>query len=302
MRRVFFWRFIVACMTIALVVETPLFAQQAPDTFRWIDFHSDKDQDVLIWVTRTLAADKWTAVREIGVQYDAALVVTTQRPNPQSPVDMDTFTIWSVSLTTHLRIVLLKGVNLRLLDWMLFAQGRPRELGALYDDCHECSPTTYFTAFYYDDTQHAWAARWMRGSQAIPLWTPSVPDVTLTQVYAALAEPDGREMLATWNHFDYGSQKPPEDFVYQYDMDPWSGLERTQLLSAAQADAMKLRLCHAHGEVAGLARGQDALLCQPPAQPKHERKPATSPANNHGQSDPPGARHPVAAAGHAPPA
>jgi hypothetical protein len=125
--------------------------------------------------------------------------------------------------------------------------------------------------------------------------------VTLTQIYAALAEPDGRVMLATWNHFDYGKLKPPEDFIYQYDLDPWSGLERTQLLSAAQADAMKQRLCHAQGSVASLARGQDSFLCQrPAAHPKFERKLVTTPANNHGQSDPPGVRHPIAPSGQGP--
>lgn len=294
-------RLIWVLIATMLAAAAPLSAQQAPDAFRWIDFHSDKDQDVMVWVTRTLAADKWTSIREIGVQYDAALVVTTERGNPQAPVNMDTFTVWSVSLSSHLRIVLLKGVNLRLLDWMLLAGNRPRELGALYDDCRECAATTYFTAFYYDDTQHAWAARWMRGSQAIPLVSTSPPDVTLTQVYAALAEPDGRVMLATWSHFDYGKLKPAEDFIYQYDLDPWSGLERTQLLSAAQADAMKLRLCRAQGSVAGLARGQDSFLCQQPAaQPKYERKPVTTPANNHGQSDPPGVRHPIAPSGQGP--
>ena len=51
---------------------------QAPDTFRWIDFHAQSDQDVVVWVTRALDNEKWTAIREIGVQYDAALVITSR--------------------------------------------------------------------------------------------------------------------------------------------------------------------------------------------------------------------------------
>ena len=63
------------CLIAALSVSSPLHAQQ--DTFRWMDFHSAKDQDVIVWVTRALEAEKWTSIREIGVIYDAALVVTT---------------------------------------------------------------------------------------------------------------------------------------------------------------------------------------------------------------------------------
>ena len=55
---------------------------------------------------------------------------------------------------------------------------------------------------------------------------------------------------------------------------------------------MKQRLCSAQDAVPGLARGQDSPLCQQIVKPRYERKPVTTPpANNHGQSEPPGARH-----------
>ena len=57
-------------------------AQQGPDTFRWVDFHAQKDQDTVVWVSRSLAVEDWTAIREIGVEYDAALVVTTDMGGP----------------------------------------------------------------------------------------------------------------------------------------------------------------------------------------------------------------------------
>src|ERR1019366_10125489 len=68
---------ICSLICAVLAAANPLFAQQDP--FRWMDFHSEKDQDIVVWVTRALNAEKWTAIREIGVQYDAALVVTTLR-------------------------------------------------------------------------------------------------------------------------------------------------------------------------------------------------------------------------------
>jgi hypothetical protein len=98
--------------------------------------------------------------------------------------------------------------------------------------------------------------------------------------------------MATWSHFDYGKQKPPEDFVYRYDMDAFSGLEHTQPLVGKDADAMKFRLCTGQGALPGVARGQDSALCQQVAPQRVERKPVTTPpANNRGKSVPPGARH-----------
>ncbi|MDR3739325.1 MAG: hypothetical protein P4L40_09930 [Terracidiphilus sp.] len=238
-------------------------AQQAPETFRWVNFHSADDQSVVVWVSRSLEAEKWTAIREIGVQYDAALVVTTDRPTPQSPTSTDTFSVWSVSLTNHAVTSLAQGVNLRLLDWMLFSAGGPRELGALYEDCRECNATTSFTAFYYDIRVHGWSARWLRGAQAALLGAAHPPaGVAVTNVYALLADPNGHEMLATWSHFDYGKEKPVEDFLYEYDADPYTRLDRTQLIANKEAEALKLRLCRATDAISDVKGGQDSELCQ----------------------------------------
>jgi hypothetical protein len=267
----------LALLAATLAPATPLIAQQSPDNFRWIDFHSKQDQDTVVWVMRSLDPEKWSAIREIGVEYDAALVVTTLRKTPQTPPALDSFSIWSASLTNHSITLLLTGTNLRLLDWMLFAVGRPRDLGALYDDCNECDASTFLTAFYYDVRSHNWAARWMRGNQAIPLSSANAPQgVTSAQAYAVLADPNGHEVVGTWNHLDYGKAKAPEDYVYQYDVDASNDLERTQVLSGKSAEAMKRRICVGSDAVTGLARGQDSSLCQAKIQSPHgtARKPA----------------------------
>ena len=104
------------------------------------------------------------------------------RPAPQSPANADTFTVWSVSLTSHVVAPLLKGVNLRWLEGCAL-HGRPLEPAILYDNCRDCSAQTYFTAFYYDLSHHMWAARWLRGSDAAPVWGASPPaGVSWTQV------------------------------------------------------------------------------------------------------------------------
>jgi hypothetical protein len=263
MSRAFRW-ILAASALIVLPPAGSLLAQQSPDNFHWVDFHSPQDQSVVVWVTNALEEQKWTAIREIGVEYDAALVVTTLRKTPQTPPALDSFSVWSVSLTDRSAKLLLTGANLRILDWMLFAVGWPRDLGVLYDDCNNCVASTFFTAFYYDQRQHAWGARWMRGTQAIPLTnSSSPPGVTVSTAYAVLADNNGHEIVGTWNHFDFGGQKPLEDYVYQYDVDPDNYKERTLLLTGKTADDLKRRICLGTDAVSGLAHGQDSTICQP---------------------------------------
>jgi hypothetical protein len=277
---------------LASSLAAPLCAQPAPNAFRWIDFHSAADQAIVTWVTRSLTVENWTSIREIGVEYDAALVVTTTRSNPQSLPASDTFTVWSLSLANHSYVPLIKGVNLRMLDWLLLDDGHPRELAAVYDDCADCQPSTYFTAFHYDMAQHAWASRWMRGPQSILVWSTNIPQgVALSQLYALLTQPNGRSMMCTWNHIDHGAQKP-EDIVACYDLDPATGKERMQSFTRTPALPIKQRICNALSDLPGLARGQDSSLCQETQKAHPDRKPVTTPpANNHGQSAPPKNRH-----------
>jgi hypothetical protein len=292
MRGIFWWA--VALVALATAVGATSCAAQAPDNFRWVDFHSSNDQDVVNWVTGALGAQKWTAIREIGVEYDQALVITTLRNSAQGTPNRDSFSIWSVSLANRALTHIIDGTNLRIADWLLLDVTSPRELAVLYDDCADCDATTYFTTLHYDLRQHTWAARWLEGGgKTIAVWSAKAPlGVTQTQVFAVMADSNGHEVLGTWSHLDYGKQKAPEDAVYRFDVDGQSGTERNQQLFGRDAAAMKEHLCHGQDFVPGLSRGQDSELCVPVAQkPHNERKPVTTPpANNKGQSRPPGSK------------
>jgi hypothetical protein len=289
-------RLLSSMIFLYMLIPSPGAGAQQEPSFHWVDFHSDADQSIVTWVERALETEKWTAIREIGVMYDAALVVTTQRANPDALPSADSFQLWSVNLTNHARTPLLKGVNLRWVDWMHVREGSPHELAILYDDCHDCAATTYFTTFRYDFNQHILAPRWLRGGQTVPVWTSAAPEgVNLTQVYAIMSQPDGREFLAAWSHYDYGKQKPAEDYVYSYDVDPFNALDRTQLVSNKEGEALKQRLCSvqpaASGTASTVARGQDSALCRETLHPRAERHPVTTPPPNaQGQSSPPGVR------------
>jgi hypothetical protein len=280
-------------------------AQPNVEAFHWVDFHDahdPKDAPTIAWVTQALKAEKWTAIREIGVQWDSAIVLTSERKTPQSTPPTDVYTVWSVSLAKHEVQPLLHGVNPHILNWTTFggAYQQAPELALVYDDCYGCdAPSTFFTTLYYNFTSHAWRARWMRGDQAAALWSAGAVDgVVRTQVYGLLTEPPGRDVLATWSHIDYGKAKPAEDFVFEYSVDPASGLEQTQGLSGKHAEDMMARLCKADpGQVdpalAELAKGQDSDICHGLVQTQTKARPArrpttTPPANNHGLSTPPG--------------
>ncbi len=279
-----------------MALTIPLCAQQTSGNFRWIDFHNPKDQNIVTWVTRAMTVEKWTAIREIGVVYDAALVVTTDRQGPQSTPSDDTFTIWNVSLTSHVVAPLITGVNLRWFDWEHFAPNAPEELTILYDNCRECAASTYFTAFYYDVAHHMWTARWVHGGEGVPVWNSGGPGaasgIAWTQIFALMSSADGRAFLCTWNHFDYGKQRTPADTVFRFDVDPLSGLERTVELTGDEGREMELRMCRGQDTVQGLERGQDSAVCEQMLKSQSQRRPVTTPpANNYGRSEPPGVRH-----------
>ena len=272
----------------ALAFAVPVCAQQTSGTLRWINFHDAGDQNIVVWVTRALEVEKWTAIREIGVMYDAALVVTTDRKDPQATPAGDSFTIWSVSLTSHVVAPLLTGFNLRWLDQENLAAGAPSEPAILYDNCRDCAASTFFTSFHYDIPHHLFQARWLRGGQGVMVWNavpPTATDVSWTQVYALMPGAQNRAYLCTWNHFDYGKKRQPSDTLFRYDVDPMTGMERTVELTGEDADSMKVRLCRGQDAIQGVERGQDSDLCQQLLNLRPLRKPVTTPpANNRGQS------------------
>jgi len=280
--------FAAIILVFALPINSQLKAQQTSGNFRWIDFHDPKDQNIVAWVARSLQVEKWTSIREIGVIYDAALVVTTDREGPQALPGNDTFTVWTASLTSHVAAPLLKGVNLRWFDWENFGEDAAPELTVLYDNCRECAASTFFTSFRYDLAHHQWVARWIRGGQGVLVWNavpPTAPGVTWTQVFALMSGAENHAFLATWNHFEYASKKPPSDTIFRYDVDPMTGLERTVELTREDAEAMKLRLCRGQDNIQGLERGQDSEVCRQLLGTHPQRKPVTTPpANNRGQS------------------
>jgi hypothetical protein len=279
-------RSLVAFAATGFLAATQLCAQQPPEAFHWVNFHSDADSDVVNWVSHALENQPWTVIREIGVQYDAALVITAERKSKNAMPATDNFSLWSVSLTTHAATPLVTGANLHFVDWLRFTAGRTPEMALFYDDCEHCQATTFFTAVHYDGTTHEWVARWLHAGQAAPVWSSNtLADGSWTQLYGLFPRTDGSVALATWSHFDDTTHKPQSDFVYLYSVDLKSGIESSTLLSGKAVEQTKQRLCRPENLLPGLGRGQDTPLCQRLLKP--DAHPVTSPpSNNQGRATP----------------
>ncbi len=123
------------------------------------------------------------------------------RATPQSPANDDTFTVWSVSLTSHVVAPLLKGVNLRWLDRMHFAPAR-RGAGHALRQLPRLRGANLLHILSLRPSHHMWAARWLRGGGGAGVERQPAAERAWTQVYTAMADPDGRELVGTWNHID----------------------------------------------------------------------------------------------------
>ena len=231
---------------------------QVLDGFSWVDLKTDTD--TVTKVSHALAQQKYTALREIGVAGEHALVVATLRANPTADPEKDVFTAYDVWLKYGVATQILTGTQLKFIDWQkLYEYGQP-ELLAYYNDCADCQTTTFLTSFYQDRKTKAWAARWPRQVSAAPLYSTAQPGVE--HVYALFMNVDQRVVLDTWAH--YPQQRRASrggDYFFEYKIDSMSGQEMSRPVTGREADALKQRLCRADGVVFGIQGGQDSSAC-----------------------------------------
>ena len=133
---------------------------QVIDGFAWVDMKTDTQ--TVARVTGFLSNKPYTALREIAVVGQQALVITSLRKDPTANPGNDKFMAFGVSLRDGSVEELLDGTNLKYIDWQKFYDYDTPELLATYDDCAQCKATTFLTAFYLDRRTRHWDARWRR--------------------------------------------------------------------------------------------------------------------------------------------
>jgi len=243
---------------VLMSASCALCSAQVVDGFAWVNLKTDTQ--TVAKIATFLANKPYTAIREIGVVNQQALVITTLRKDPTAEPGNDTFTAYGVSLKDGSVEELLDGTNLKYIDWQKFYDYDTSELLATYDDCAQCKATTFLTAFYIDRKTKRWGARWRREVAGAPLYSA---DTSKSYVYALFINVDQRVVLDTWAA--YPEQKKSSrggEYLFEYRIDPMSDQGTSRPLTGRDMLPVKQRLCRGEEIVFGIAGGQDSAACK----------------------------------------
>jgi hypothetical protein len=253
-----FMKCVRLALAVALICASHSSSAQIYDGFAWVDLKTDTQ--TVAKVTQFLRDQPYTAIREIGVVGQQALVITTLRKDPTANPLNDAFTAYGVSLKDDSVEELLDGTNLKYIDWQKFYDYDTPELLATYDDCAQCKATTFLTAFYIDRKTKRWGARWRREIAGAPLYSA---DPTKNYAYALFINVDQRVVLDTWT--SYPEQKKSSrggEFLFEYRIEPMSDQGTSRPLTGRDVAPVKERLCKGQDVVFGIAGGQDSAACR----------------------------------------
>jgi hypothetical protein len=253
------WRRSLAAILLVLGLNGSLVLHaQVIDGFAWVDLKGDAK--TVDRVNYLLQGKSYTAIREIGLVKEQALVITSLRKDPITNPMNDSFTAYGVSLHDGSVEELLDGTNLKYVDWQKFYDYDTPELVATYDDCAQCKATTFLTAFYIDRKTRRWGARWRREVAGAPLYSA---DPTKNYVYALFMNVDQKVVLDTW--VSYPEQKKSSrggEFLFEYRIDVPSDQGTSRPLSGRDVLPVKQRLCAGQSVVFGILGGQDSVACR----------------------------------------
>jgi hypothetical protein len=239
---------------------------QTPAGFHWVDFK--RESATVQKIEQALKGEDYTAIREIGVSSDSALVMVIQREADQAVPEGDQWSVYNVSMKSGHVETLLLGYSLQIKGWISFRSRDEQDLGIVYLHCWECEPASLFTAFHYDP-RDGWRARWVNKENVKqPGITFRVTDVgdpytseDVDQVFAVLA-PNGVASVGTWYHSrDLATGKISDD-VAKFSVDPSTGEDKTTGLAGSKANEWELQLCKARDSWSTPAMGQSSRACK----------------------------------------
>jgi hypothetical protein len=249
------------------VSGSPISHAQVIDGFAWVDLKTDTQ--TVAKVAGFLSDKHHTAIREIGVAGQQALVITSLRKDVTANPLNDVFTAYGVSLRDGSVEELLDGTNLKYIDWQKFYDYDTPELVATYDDCAQCKATTFLTAFYIDRKTRRWGARWRREAAGAPLYSA---DPGKNYVYALFMNVDQKVVLDTWVSYPEQNKTGGRgaalkssrggEFLFEYRIDVLSDQGTSRPLSGRDVLPVKQRLCAGQNVVFGIAGGQDGEACK----------------------------------------
>jgi hypothetical protein len=276
-----------------LLMGTLAGAQQPPENFKWLNLNEDRA--VLPLVTKALKPYSFTALREVGLYYDQALAVVSERKAGATLPSEDRYVVYSINLTQGKVEQIFAGYELKWVVWQPLATGSDSELLATYTDCVNCSQTLYVTCFHISRRTGQWQTRWSGETSPAPL-ASKVAAVNSQYIYALLGQTSGGSVIAAWTHtepvVDVSHPKTrarkksdsktedssPQDRLYLYQADTQSDLGLAQPVNEREAPELEKRLCMLE-DGNPLHGGQDSAICRKllEAQKVTSRKPNTEP-------------------------
>jgi hypothetical protein len=254
------------CLALLISLVSATAQSRVPDGFRWVDFK--QDVSTVSNIEKALKAENYSAIREIGVRGDFALVMTVQRESTHSTPLGDRWGVYNISTKNWNLQPLISGYNLEIKDWIRF-QSNESDLGVFYMDCWECKPAGVFTALHYD-TREGWRARWKNEKDPIrPGIVFRITDVNhpytneqVDQVVAVIAPSDDVAAVGTWYYSKDLSTGKITEAVTKFSVDQATGEDKTFVLSGPEAKAWELKLCKVPSSPLGLSQGQSSRVCK----------------------------------------
>jgi hypothetical protein len=219
-------------------------------------------------VRRALQGEAFTAIREVCVEENFALVMTAWREGGSPTPDYDLWTLYNISLATGKRETLASGYGVKLLDWIGSGQ---KELAISYFHCWECEASTLFTTLHFVEGR-GWRARWHEGKQDASYPKPGVvalvtdvgdpyDDTVVDQVFAVVAQPNDSFAVGSWFHSRDTKSGKIEDYVERYWIDA-KGIDRFERLSGAAARPWQRIICDPKNSITQLTEGLESKSCK----------------------------------------
>jgi len=240
---------------------------QVPAEFHWVDFKGEPA--IVSTVEHALKAEHYTAVREIGIRGEFALVMVVRRDSAQDTPLGDQWTVYNLSMKSGSLRTLISGYNLNIKTWIRFQSKGETDLAVVYMDCWECEPASLFTALHYNPRE-GWRARWTNekapNQPGIVFLITDVGDPytneDVDQVFAVFARQGEVASTGTWYHSrDLGSGKVT-DTVSKFYVDPVTGKDKSVDLTGQAATQWERQLCRPKGSPYGLYQGQSSQGCK----------------------------------------
>jgi hypothetical protein len=260
-----------------LILAAEVLPANVPAGFSWVSIETD--QATMAVVRRAVHGASITAIREVGVKGEFAIVMTVSREQGAPTPDYDLWSIYNVSMTTGTAQILVSGYGVKLLDWI----GRNSdELAITYYSCWECEATTMFTTLHFKPDV-GWGARWPNKVQDVRYPQPGAVALTdiddiydddredVDQVFAVVTLPNNDFAVGFWLHSN-NSKLKLEDDVERYSIDPTSGRDIVERLVGPRARTWKRQICTRSDILRTLSSGQNTKACRSVVRPPVQNK------------------------------